>query len=107
MANLIDNAIKYSPTGGEIEVSVQVRAGEAIVPVKDQGVGIPAARQSHIFERFYRAHTGTPYDYGGMGVGLFICHEIIAEHGGRMWFESVEGQGSTFYVALPIVRTSD
>ena len=100
--NMVDNAIKYSPRGGDIDVAVGVRDHEAVVSVRDQGVGIPRDKQKHIFERFYRAHTGTPYDYGGMGVGLFISREIISRHGGRMWFESQEGVGSTFYFSLPL-----
>jgi len=102
LSNLLDNAIKYSPQGGEIEVSVTRQNGQAVVAVRDHGVGIPKEKQQHIFERFYRAHTGTPYDYGGMGVGLYISKQIIERHGGRMWFESEEGKGSTFYFSLPL-----
>ena len=99
---LVDNAIRYSPAGGEVVVAVTVAGGEAVVSVRDEGVGIPREKQPRIFERFYRAHTGTPYDYGGMGVGLYIASEIVKRHGGRMWFESEEGKGSTFSFALPI-----
>ena len=65
-------------------------------------MGIPAEKQGRIFQRFYRAHTGTPYDYGGMGVGLYISKEIVERHGGKMWFESEEGKGSTFSFSLPL-----
>ncbi len=106
LINLIDNAIKYSPKGGDIDVAVLVRDREAIVSVRDYGVGIPREKQPHIFERFYRAHTGTPYDYGGMGVGLYISKEIIRRQSGRMWFESEEGRGSTFYFSLPLYQHS-
>ncbi|TAK35053.1 MAG: PAS domain-containing protein [Chloroflexota bacterium] len=99
---LLENAIRYSPQGGQIETTVRVVDGEAVLSVQDHGVGIPEDKQDRIFERFYRAHTGTPYDYGGMGVGLFISKEIITRHGGRMWFESEEGKGSTFYFGLPV-----
>lgn len=102
LVNLIDNAIKYSPQGGNIDVKVAVRNREAVVSVRDHGVGIPKEKQGHIFERFYRAHADTPYDYGGMGVGLYISREIISQHGGRMWFESEEGKGSTFSFSLPL-----
>ena len=102
LVNLLDNATKYSPKGGDIDVAVDGRGQEVVVSVRDQGVGIPADKQRHIFERFYSAHTGTPYDYGGMGVGLFISREIITRHGGRMWFESEERKGSTFYFSLPL-----
>ena len=102
LVNLIDNAIRYSPKGGDLDLAVRVQGEEAVVSVKDCGVGIPADKQARIFERFYRAHTGTPYDYGGMGVGLYISKEIVARHGGKMWFESEEGKGSTFYFSLPL-----
>jgi len=102
LMNLIDNAIKYSPKGGEIDLAVSVRDREAVVSVADSGVGIPREKQTNVFQRFYSAHTSTPYDYGGMGVGLYISKEIIARHGGRMWFDSEEGKGSTFYFSLPL-----
>ena len=102
LLNLIDNAIRYSPGGGEVDLEVAVRGDEAVVSVRDHGVGIPRAKQARIFERLYRAHTGTPYDYGGMGVGLYISREIITRHGGEMWFESEEGRGSVFQFSLPL-----
>lgn len=104
VVNLIDNAMKYSPGGGQVEVTVALEGKEAVVNVSDRGVGIPADKQGHIFERFYRAHTGTPFDYGGMGVGLYISKEIVSRHGGRMWFTSREGEGSVFSFSLPVVR---
>ncbi len=102
LVNLLDNAIKYSPKGGDIDIVVELRDHEAVVSITDHGIGIPREKQGHIFERFYSAHTGTPYDYGGMGVGLFISTEIVRRHGGRMWFESEEGKGSSFHFSLPL-----
>lgn len=102
LVNLCDNAVRYSPAGGNVDLEVTLQDHEVMVSVRDFGIGIPKENQSHIFERFYRAHTGTPYDYGGMGVGLFISGEIVSRHGGRMWFESEEGKGSTFYFSLPV-----
>jgi two-component system phosphate regulon sensor histidine kinase PhoR len=102
--NLLDNAIKASPKGGDVETRVYTSAGEAIVSVKDYGVGIPAEKQPHIFERFYQAHAGAPYDRGGMGIGLYLSREIITRHGGRMWFQSELGRGSTFYFSLPLAE---
>ncbi len=99
---LLDNAVRYSPRGGLVEVTASVRGHEAVVCVSDHGVGIAADKQDRIFERFYRAHTDTPHDYGGMGVGLYISREIIAQHGGRMSFVSTEGRGSRFCFALPV-----
>jgi PAS domain S-box-containing protein len=99
---LLDNAIRYSPRGGDIEITVATLAHDATVCVRDHGVGIPQEKQARIFERFYRAHTDTPHDYGGMGVGLYIAREVIAQHGGRMWFESEEGSGSKVCFSLPV-----
>jgi signal transduction histidine kinase len=73
-----------------------------VVWVRDHGLGIPADRRARIFERYYRAHAGTPHDYGGLGVGLDLSREIVARHGGRIWFESEEGHGSTFSFSLPL-----
>jgi signal transduction histidine kinase len=102
LVNLLSNAIKFSPGGGEIEARVVIVGAEAVVSVRDEGVGIPAERQGQIFERFYRAHADTEHDYGGMGIGLYYSRELIARHGGRMWFESERGRGATFSFSLPL-----
>ena len=98
---VVRNAIKYSPAGGEVRVRVSAVDSESRVSVEDHGIGIPAARQSRIFERFYTAHSDTPHDYGGMGIGLYLAREFVMRHGGRLWFHSVENEGSTFTFALP------
>lgn len=105
LTNLLSNAIKYSPDGGEVEVRVGVEANRAVVSVRDQGVGIPRERQTHLFERFYRAHAGTQHDYGGLGIGLYVSREIVVRHGGSISFESQEEQGSTFRFTLPLAGT--
>ena len=104
LRNLLSNALKYSPAGGTIEVvlSADRERAEAQASVRDYGVGIPAQRQGGIFRLFYRAHTDTPYDYGGMGVGLYMAKELIKRQGGRIWFESREGEGSIFSFTLPL-----
>jgi signal transduction histidine kinase len=102
---LLKNAVTYSPQGGDIEVSLINSDSEAILSVTDHGIGIPKNRQARIFERLYRAHMDTPYDYGGLGVGLFIAREIIHAHGGRIWFTSEPGQGSTFFFAIPTMSS--
>jgi signal transduction histidine kinase len=101
---LLDNAVKYSPAGGTIEVALRTdpERNEAQVSICDSGVGIPTQSQERIFRLFYRAHTDTPYDYGGMGVGLYMARELIERQGGRIWFESREGEGSTFSFTLPL-----
>lgn len=101
---LVDNAVRFSPEGGDVEARVEADEREVTVAVRDHGVGIPAERQGQVFERFYRAHAGTPQDYGGLGVGLDLAREIVARHGGRIWFESAPGTGSTFHFSLPASR---
>ena len=101
LTHLLDNALRYSPGGGPVEVKLQQRPDGVLLSVRDWGVGISRDRQEHIFERFYRGHTGTPYDYGGLGVSLYIAREIARQHGGDMWFESQVGRGSTFYLRIP------
>jgi two-component system, OmpR family, phosphate regulon sensor histidine kinase PhoR len=101
---LLDNAVKYSPAGGAIEVAVDADDGQARVSIRDRGVGIPTQGQERIFRLFYRAHTDTPHDYGGMGIGLYMAREIIKRQGGQIWFESREGEGSTFSFTLPLCR---
>jgi signal transduction histidine kinase len=99
---LLDNAIRYSPSGGDVDVSLVTSQGEAVIAVQDRGLGIREDKQARIFEPFYRAHSGTSDDYGGMGVELYICREIIRRHGGKMWFKSEEGAGSRFLFSLPL-----
>jgi signal transduction histidine kinase len=101
VTNLLSNAIKFSPDGADVEIDVERRAGEAVVSVRDHGVGIPARSRARVFERFFRAHADTPYDFGGIGLGLYLSKEFVASHGGRIWFESTEGVGSTFSFSLP------
>lgn len=107
IGNLLDNAIKYSPGGGRIESTIASQDGNAVVSITDRGIGIPQARQQRVFQRFYRAHAGTPQDFGGMGVGLYISSEIIARHGGQIWFNSQETRGSTFSFSLPLASRKD
>ena len=99
--NLIGNAIKYSPEGGPIEVSVGEQGDEVVLSVRDRGLGIPRQDLEKIFGLFYRSEDRASRDIGGMGLGLYISKEIVARHGGRIWAESEPGKGSTFYVALP------
>ena len=98
---LVDNAIRYSPRGGVVEVAVATSHDDVVISVRDRGIGIPADQQNRIFELFFRAHAGTPHEVGGLGLGLFMAREITVRHGGAMWFESEEGRGSTFYMRLP------
>lgn len=103
LTNLVNNAIKYSPGGGSIEVTVveNAEANSVVLSVRDYGIGIPAKQQARIFGRFMRADNAQALGIGGTGLGLYLCRGLVEQLGGRIWFESVEGKGSTFYVSLP------
>jgi two-component system NtrC family sensor kinase len=98
--NLLSNAVKYSPTGAKISVSLQAEESQIILCVADQGTGIPQSEQARIFEKFYRA-SNVSDEVGGSGLGLAIVKSIVDSHQGRIWVESILGQGSTFFVVLP------
>ena len=99
----LHNAVKFSPDGGEVPVSVRAAGREVVVAVADHGVGIPRAAQARIFERFYKVDRARVRGAaGGTGLGLAIARHVIEQHGGRIWVESVEGSGSTFSFSLPI-----
>src|SRR5262245_28683427 len=102
IVNLVDNAIKYTPTGGLVGVKVWASDGHAMLEVSDNGVGIPPEALSHIFERFYRVDKARSRQMGGAGLGLSIIKAIVTAHGGQVRVESVEGKGSCFLVELPI-----
>jgi heavy metal sensor kinase len=99
--NLIDNAIRFSPPGGVVEVAVGQANGEASMRVTDHGPGVPATDRERIFERFERRDSARSRDGGGAGLGLAICREIVHAHGGRVWVQDGESKGSAFVVALP------
>jgi signal transduction histidine kinase len=102
VVNLLNNAFKYSPDDGDVEVRVDQIDRVATVSVKDHGIGIPEDQRQLIFEPFYRSATATMARTVGSGLGLYISKEIIERHNGRMWFESEEGKGSTFCFSLPL-----
>jgi PAS domain S-box-containing protein len=94
--NLLENAVKFSPADGRIEIVVREQDTALQVSISDKGVGIPREVQDRIFQRFFQVDGSVTRQYGGTGLGLAIVHEIIAQHGGRIWVESEPGQGSTF-----------
>ena len=104
LTNLLSNAIKYSPQGGPIELTIREEAEPhtALISILDRGMGIPIGQQAHIFGRFVRAENARTSEITGTGLGLFLSRELVERHGGRLWFESTEGAGSTFFMALPL-----
>jgi signal transduction histidine kinase len=99
--NLVDNAVKYTPPGGRVEVTGGFEASEIVVRVSDTGIGIPASKVPRIFERFYRVDKARSKATGGTGLGLSIVKHVAENHGGRVAVESRLGEGSTFTVYLP------
>ena len=101
--NLIDNAIKYSPEGGEISVAVRSEDTHMTVSVRDQGIGISPANVEKLFQPFGRLETAVHgLTIGGVGLGLVVCWHLVEAHGGKIWVESELGKGSTFYFTLPL-----
>ncbi len=108
LSSLLDNARKYSPIESAITVRVERRAGgdEALLSVRDLGIGISAEDQPHLFERWFRATRNPTQNYAGLGLGLYISHEIVTRHGGQLWVASsgIPGEGSTFFFTLPLAQ---
>ncbi len=100
LQNLLANAIKYSPDGGAITVTVERQGDRVRVSVVDSGIGIPPDALGHIFDRFYRAPNAGLYTYSGLGLGLYVAREIMTHHGGTLTVRSEEGKGSTFMIEL-------
>ncbi len=108
LMNLLSNAIKYSPEGGPILIRLALRnptSGEVELQIQDHGIGIPLEQQPLIFGRFVRADNARQAEIGGTGLGLYISRGLVEQHGGRIWFESCEGKGTTFFVTLPLTTT--
>ena len=101
--NLISNAVKYSPNESPIRVGLRLENNdEVFIWVQDFGFGIAADAQEQLFDRYYRVRTNENKQVEGLGLGLYICKEIVRQHNGRFWFKSEVGQGSTFWLALPL-----
>jgi heavy metal sensor kinase len=101
--NLIDNAIKFTPSGGHIDIALQKDKGFAKASIKDTGIGVPASEFEHIFDRFYQVDKSRDKGSKGVGLGLSICQWIVKAHHGKIELESAVGQGSRFIVSLPLV----
>jgi PAS domain S-box-containing protein len=102
LTNLVDNAVKYSPEGGPVQVQIEPSDHAIRFAVTDRGIGIPAHEQSRVFEKFYRLDPNQTRGVGGTGLGLYICRELVRRMNGRIWVTSNEGDGSTFFVELPL-----
>jgi signal transduction histidine kinase len=106
LTNLIDNAVKYSPDGGRVHVLVS-RVGNRIrFRVQDEGLGVPPAEQSRIFEKFFRLDPQLTRGVGGTGLGLYICRELVERMHGRIGVDSDGRKGSSFWVELPVANSS-
>lgn len=105
--NIMNNAIKYSPDGGVISVRLTQSNNQVVLCISDQGLGIPRKDLSKIFDRFYRVDKARSREQGGTGLGLAIAKEIIEAHHGKIWADSAEGKGSSFYISLPYEPMSE
>jgi two-component system phosphate regulon sensor histidine kinase PhoR len=106
LTNILTNAIKYSPNGGEITITLSAdqTSNNVLISVGDSGIGIPKEQQARIFGRFVRGDNAKALEIGGTGLGLYLSRELVECHHGRIWFESTEGRGSTFYISLPLFK---
>lgn len=104
IGNLLENAVKYSPDGSDITVTVEDHGDSFVTAVCDRGIGIPADELGQVFERFHRGRQVSSTNYGGLGLGLYITKQIIERHGGSIWVESKEGHGTTFHFSLPVAE---
>jgi len=102
--NLVDNAIKYTKEKGEVKVTLVSDKDFVTIAIKDKGVGIPASQQKHIFKKFFRSDNVMKNQTVGTGLGLFIARSIVEGNKGKIWFESKEGEGTTFFFTLPIYK---
>jgi two-component system sensor histidine kinase VicK len=102
LTNLVDNAVKYSPDGGSVRLSLSLSGGRIRFRIDDQGLGIPPAEQSRIFEKFFRLDPNLTRGVGGTGLGLYISRELVLRMHGRIWVVSDGRRGSTFTVELPV-----
>lgn len=100
--NLLDNAIRYTSVGGIVRISLKLRSESIEFSIQDTGIGIPKEQQENIFNKFFRASNAIKIQTEGNGTGLFIAKNIVQAHKGRIWFETKEGQGTTFYFTLPV-----
>jgi two-component system phosphate regulon sensor histidine kinase PhoR len=102
LVNLLHNAIKFTPPGGQITLSARQQEDVVVFGVEDTGVGIPSDDLNRVFERFYK--TDPARSSGGTGLGLAVARHLVEAHGGEIWVESIEGQGSKFFFTIPVAK---
>lgn len=102
LENLVDNAFKYTTSGGKIEINLLKDENNVVFEIKDNGVGIPEEQTGRIFEKFFRSNNAVKYQTEGTGLGLYIAKNVIDQMGGKIWFKSIENVGSIFSFSLPI-----
>jgi signal transduction histidine kinase len=105
--NLVENAVKYTSEGGQVFVRVRTFANDLVFEIQDTGIGIVAEDMPRLFEKFYRGKARAARARAGTGLGLAIVRSIAEKHGGRVWVESKEGEGSTFYLRIPTQRPKE
>jgi signal transduction histidine kinase len=103
LTNLIENAMKATASGGSVTIGAETTDTEVKIYVRDTGVGIPPEEQARIFNRFYRLERKSSQHGVHLGLGLSICQQIVEGHNGRIWVESIPGEGSTFLFTLPMI----
>ena len=103
LTNLVENAIKFTPQGGQVQVRGWDRGDAVEIAVIDSGIGVPAEERERVFERFYQVDSSVRRRYKGTGLGLTICKHIVSQHGGRIWVQDAPGGGSQLHVVLPKV----
>ena len=103
--NILGNAVKYTPNGGELIIKAIEENGQVILQILDNGMGIPSEEQSRIFNKFYRA-TNAPKEIQGTGLGLAIVKTIVENHDGRIWVDSILGKGTTFTIVMPVAEAN-
>lgn len=106
LSNLVSNAIKYSSDGGTVEINIKSRRYDILFEVRDSGMGIPKYSQEQIFTKFFRAHNVVKQETSGTGLGLYLVKGLVEALEGKIWFQSTEGKGTSFYVTLPKAPTS-
>ena len=105
--NLIGNAVKYTTSGGKVEIVVYSKDNFLVFEVKDNGVGIPEEQMDRVFNKFFRSDNAVKYQTEGTGLGLYIAKNIVEQSGGRIWFQSIENVGSMFAFSMPAAKEGD